>query len=63
MDYWNYANNELEVNVDRLPDDLPNDDTMALTVLCFELNDDGTMQDELMLHIGRILSIVYHAKL
>ena len=51
MDYWNYANNELEVNVDRLPDDLPNDDTMALTVLGFELNDDGTMQDEL---IGRL---------
>ncbi len=51
MSYWDYANNELKVNIDRLPDDLPNDDTMALTVLGFELNDDGTMQDEL---IGRL---------
>ena len=51
MNYWDYANNDLQVNVDKLPDDLPNDDTMALTVLGFELNDDGTMQDEL---IGRL---------
>ena len=51
MDYWDYANNELEVNIDKLPDNLPNDDTMALTVLGFELNDEGTMQDEL---IGRL---------
>lgn len=51
MEYWDYANNELQVNVNRLPDDLPKDDTLALTVLGFELNDDGSMQDEL---IGRL---------
>ena len=51
MDYWEYANTELEVNVDKLPDDLPDGDNLALTVLGFELNDDGTMQDEL---IGRL---------
>ena len=51
MEYWDYANNELQVNVDKLPDDLPKDDTLALTVLGFELNDDGSMQDEL---IGRL---------
>lgn len=59
MDYWDYANNELKVNVNTLPDDLPNDDTMALTVLGFELNDDGTMQDEL---IGRLTVALACAK-
>ena len=51
MDYWHYANNELKVNVDKLPDDLSKEDNLALAVLGFELNDDGTMQDEL---IGRL---------
>ena len=51
MEYWDYANSELQVNTDRLPDGLPDDNTMAITVLGFELNDDGTMQDEL---IGRL---------
>ncbi len=51
MDYWDYANKELKVNTDRLPEGLPNDDTLAITVLGFELNDDGTMQDEL---VGRL---------
>lgn len=51
MEYWDYANNELQVNVDKLPDDLPDGDNLAIAVLGFELNDDGTMQDEL---IGRL---------
>ena len=51
MDYWDYANNELQVNTDLLPEGLPQDNTMALAVLGFELNPDGTMQDEL---IGRL---------
>ncbi|MCR5718794.1 MAG: YdcF family protein [Oscillospiraceae bacterium] len=51
MDYWKYANTELPVNTDQLPEGLPDDNTMALAVLGFELNDDGTMQDEL---IGRL---------
>ena len=51
MKYWDYANTELTVNIDRLPDDLPTGDNLALAVLGFELNDDGTMQDEL---IGRL---------
>ena len=48
MDYWDYANNDLQVNVDTLPDDLPGGDNLVLAVLGFELNDDGTMQDELV---------------
>ncbi len=51
MEYWNYANNELKINIDKLPKGLPNDGSLALTVLGFELNDDGTMKDEL---IGRL---------
>ena len=59
MDYWKYANTELKVNVDKLPDDLPKDDTLCLAVLGFELNDDGTMQDEL---IGRLTTALACAK-
>ncbi len=48
MNYWHYANTDLVVNVDKLPDDLPQDDSLVLVVLGFELNDDGTMQQELV---------------
>ena len=51
MDYWEYANTELPVNLEKLPEDLPQDDSLCIAVLGFELNDDGTMQDEL---IGRL---------
>ncbi len=55
MDYWKYANTQLKVNTDKLPDDLPDDDTMCLAVLGFELNDDGTMQDELIARLNTAL--------
>ena len=51
MEYWEYANNEMSVNLDKLPDDLPKDSSLAVAVLGFELNDDGTMKDEL---VGRL---------
>ena len=51
MEYWDYANNELEVHTDKLPDDLAKDDSLCIVVLGFELNDNGTMKDEL---IGRL---------
>lgn len=51
MDYWNFANKELKVNTDKLPGNLPGNNSLALVVLGFELNDDGTMKDEL---IGRL---------
>lgn len=51
MDYWDYANTDLKVNIDKLPDDLSDKNNLALVVLGFELNDDGTMKDEL---IGRL---------
>lgn len=49
--YWDYANNDLPINVDTVPAGLPKDDTVAFAVLGFELNADGTMQDEL---VGRL---------
>ena len=48
MDYWDYANTDLPVNLRRLPDDLPKDDSLCIVVLGFELNDDGSMKDELI---------------
>ena len=51
MDYWKCANTDLKVNIDKLPDNLSDKNNLALVVLGFELNDDGTMKDEL---IGRL---------
>ena len=51
MKYWDYANDELEVHTDKLPDGLPDDNSLCIVVLGFELNDNGTMKDEL---IGRL---------
>lgn len=48
MDYWDYVDHELVVREDALPDDLPTDDSLAIVVLGFELNPDGSMQDELI---------------
>ena len=44
MDIWQTP---VEVN-EALPDDLPQDDSLCLVVLGFQLNPDGTMRDELI---------------
>lgn len=51
MDYWTYAKTEMPINLGIAPDGLPQDDTLCFVVLGFQLNPDGTMQDEL---IGRL---------
>ena len=51
MDYWSYINTEMTVNFGVAPDGLPEDDSLAIVVLGFALNSDGTMKDEL---IGRL---------
>ena len=51
MDYWDYVNSDLPVHENRLPNGLPDDDSLCIVVLGFELNDDGTMKEEL---IGRL---------
>ena len=48
VEYWHFANEQMEVHEDALPEDLPDDDSLCIVVLGFELNDDGTMQDELL---------------
>lgn len=48
MDYWEYADTELTVNPDRLPDGLPDDNSLVIAVLGYQLNPDGSMQDELV---------------
>ncbi len=51
MAYWEYVNEDMEVYTDVLPDGLPDDDTLCITVLGYALNADGTMKDEL---VGRL---------
>lgn len=48
MDYWDYANSRMEINLDRLPEDLPTDDSLCIVVLGFQLNEDGSMAPELL---------------
>ena len=47
MDYWLYANTEMPINAS-LPDDLPQDDSLCLVVLGFQLLYDGGMAPELL---------------
>ena len=48
MDYWSYANTAMPINRDGLPDDLPEDDSLCLVVLGFQLLPDGEMAPELL---------------
>lgn len=50
MEIWNYVNTELEVHYDTLPNGLPQDDSLCIVVLGFQLEPDGGMAEEL---IGR----------
>ena len=45
---WASVNNDLRVNIDALPDGLPDTDELCLVALGFQLNPDGTMKDELV---------------
>ena len=47
-DYWDYVNEEMPVYDEQLPEDLPQGDNLCVIVLGFELNADGSMQDELL---------------
>ena len=49
--FWDYVNSELVINDGMLPDDLPDTDELAIVVLGFQLNPDGSMRQEL---IGRL---------
>ncbi len=47
MNYWAFAGDGLAVNPDILPDGLPEDSSLCITVLGFQLMYDGTMAPEL----------------
>ena len=51
MDYWSYANTEMEIQLDCVPENLPEDDSLCIIILGKKLNADGSMTDEL---IGRL---------
>ncbi len=48
MEYWFFTNEELEVNPGILPDGLPEDDSLCIVVLGFQLESDGSMAPELL---------------
>ena len=48
MEYWDYANTAMEIQYDMLPDGLPEDDSLCLVVLGFQLLPDGGMDPELV---------------
>ena len=51
MAYWSYVNTDMVVNIGTVPEGLPEDDSVAIVILGFALNADGTMKEEL---IGRL---------
>lgn len=48
MEYWAYANLDMPLNYNVLPDGLPEDDSMCIVVLGYRLEDDGSMSEELV---------------
>ena len=48
MPMWKHANTDLALNYDVLPDGLNDTDALAIVVLGFQLNPDGTMREELI---------------
>ena len=48
MEYWDYADTRLALNYDRLPEDLPKDDSLCIVVLGFQLLPDGGMSQEML---------------
>ena len=48
MEYWDYANDRMELQFDALPDDLPQDDSLCLVVLGFQLLPEGDMSPEML---------------
>ncbi len=51
MAYWSHVNTDMVVNIGTVPEGLPEDDSVAIVILGFALNADGTMKEEL---IGRL---------
>lgn len=52
MDSWFYVNWEMSITTDVLPDNLPQDDSLAIVVMGYQLNDNGSMKPELLDRLG-----------
>ncbi len=50
MDFWSYVNTDMTVNT-TVPTDLPTDNSVAIVILGYALNSDGSMKSEL---VGRL---------
>ena len=48
MECWRWVDEDMDIFYDVLPDDLPEDDSLAIVVMGFALNSDGTMRQELV---------------
>lgn len=48
INYWIYVNTELELNENRLPEGLSDDDSLCIVILGFQLEEDGSMSEELV---------------
>lgn len=48
MDFWSFANTDMEVSIGVGPDGMPTDDSLCIVILGFALNSDGTMKEELI---------------
>lgn len=48
MEDWSWVRSRMPVGVDVLPDGLPEDDSLCIVVLGYQLSESGTMQEELM---------------
>lgn len=47
MDYWSYANTDMEIPTEVLPDGLPEDDSLCIVVLGYQLGPYGIIKPEL----------------
>ena len=52
MALWRSVSGDLPIHYDVLPDGLPDTDALAIVVLGFQLNADGSMRDELIERLG-----------
>ena len=48
MEVWSYARNQLEIRIGMVPEGLPEDDSLGIVVLGFQLLPDGGMERELI---------------
>ena len=51
MEQWSWINREMQINTESVPQDLPRDDSLCFVVMGYDLKDNGSMKDELLLRL------------